>query len=291
MKGEEHSYLGCSCVCNEKKWRLIKRYLYEERIDEYQKILECAKEQKYQCISLRMFAEGKYDCDKNVLIIRHDIDHVSHGTNLMFETEKKYGAYSSFYFRDSKYGKITADKDLMREIEEYGSEAYLHFETISNYIKSNKSISRNQLLEKENIDQCIKLLKSELVDFRNKYEVSGKTIASHGTRINGHIGISNNYLTENTEIYSGLNIVLEAYNKEFVDQLGTYISDSPIEYNQGYRYGITPIEAMEQGISPILFLSHPNHWYYNWFGKLIKIFKIVVLGAHEKKDKFTRIAP
>lgn len=86
-----------------KRLKLFIKYLQNNRIEEYDGILKKAKKENYNIISLRDYIEKKYDKDKKLLILRHDIDHVSNGTKMMFEVEKKYGVHSSFYFRNSTY--------------------------------------------------------------------------------------------------------------------------------------------------------------------------------------------
>ena len=102
-------------------------------------------------------------------------------------------------------------------------------------------------------------------------------------------GISNNVLTESIESYKFYNIELEAYNKSFIKQINVYISDCPIEINEGYRYGLNPIKAIENGATPILFLTHPNHWYYTYFQQFKKLVKVILYGTTLKKDSFKRI--
>ena len=75
---------------------------------------------------------NNYNKSKKLFILRHDVDHFSDGTRMMFEIEKNYKVKSSFYFRNS-----TFNPSLMKEIEAYGSEASLHFEPIADIVKAN----------------------------------------------------------------------------------------------------------------------------------------------------------
>jgi len=86
-----------------------------------------------------------------------------------------------------------------------------------------------------------------------------------------------------------LGINLEAYQKEFISEIAEYISDTVIEENGGFRYGKHPIDVIKKGASPILFLTHPNHWFYS--GKQIfrKTIKVMLYGNKFYNDKFTRI--
>ncbi|MCK4360747.1 MAG: hypothetical protein KAV70_03300, partial [Bacteroidales bacterium] len=74
-----------------------------------------------------------------------------------------------------------------------------------------------------------------------------------------------------------------------ISHIGEYISDTVIEVNGGFRYGKQPITVIEKGVSTILFLSHPNHWYYNRRQIFKKIIKVMVYGNSFYNDKFKRI--
>ncbi len=102
-------------------------------------------------------------------------------------------------------------------------------------------------------------------------------------------GVHNNYLTEDVSVYEYLGIELEAYQKEFISEIAEYISDTVIEENGGFRYGQNPLEVIEKGVSPILFLTHPNHWFYSSKQIFRKTIKLMLYGNTFKNDKFTRI--
>ena len=57
-----------------------------------------AYEHNYQMLSLRKYAEEDYDNAKKVLILRHDIGHISLGTWAMFKAEKSMEQMSVIIF-------------------------------------------------------------------------------------------------------------------------------------------------------------------------------------------------
>lgn len=61
---------------------------------------------------------------------RHDIDTDVGGARAFFEIEKALGIRASYYFRLS-----TIDRDLMREINSYGSEVGYHYEELATHAK------------------------------------------------------------------------------------------------------------------------------------------------------------
>lgn len=265
--------------------QLFKKYLENNRIEEYDSIIKKAKETNYEVISLRDYIENKYDNSKKLFVLRHDVDHFSSGTKMMFEIEKKHGVTSSFYFRNSTY-----EPKLMKDIESYGSEASLHFEPIADFVKANPKIkNKDDLFRTEFNDKCLKILKSNLECFRLLCDISCTTIASHGEYENILVKTPNNYLTENIETYKYLGIKLEAYNKEMIEKVTCYISDVPIEENHGYKYGIRPIEAIENNEKFIMFLSHPNHWHYNKYKRFRKLVKVIITKASNEKMEFKRL--
>lgn len=268
-----------------KKLKLFVKYLQNNRISEYEQIIKRAKEVNYEIISLRNYVEGKYDKSKKLFILRHDVDHLSNGTKMMFEVEKKYEVTSSFYFRNSTY-----EPKLIKEIENYGSESSLHFESIADFVKANPNIINKEDLFKTNFqEKCLKVLKANLDRFRLLCDIPCVTIASHGERENTLVSTPNNFLTEDVRTYDYLGIKLEAYNQEMISKVTCYISDVPIEINDGYRYGVHPLEAIKNGESFIMFLTHPNHWHYSAFKLFKKLIKVLIIKPINKKENFKRI--
>ena len=262
---------------------LFIKYIRNNRIIEYENIIESAIANNYKVISLRDYITKKYN--NKILVLRHDVDHKSKGTRLMFEIEKRYGVTSSYYFRNS-----TVNSTLIHEIEEYGSEASLHFETISDYVKEHPEInSKKDLFDSNFLDSCLKKLKKNIIKFRDSFGVPCVTIASHGELENSLVKTPNNYLTEDVSIYEYLGIKLEAYKKGLIDKVTCYISDCPIEENSGFKYGITPIQAIENDEKFIMFLSHPNHWHYSLWRQFKKLVKVTIRKPLTSKKRFKRI--
>ncbi len=261
----------------------ILKYLKNKRIGDYDRILSEAVRNGYKIISLEDYINTKNSSDK-LLILRHDIDYVSDANLMMFEVEKRHKARASYYFRNQ-----TIDAELIPLIKEYGSEVSLHFETIADYIKEHGITSREQLLETDFKNECLEILKQNLSQLRDRFQLKCKTIASHGAPENRMTGVHNNYLTEDVSVYEYLGIELEAYQKEFISEIAEYISDTVIEENGGFRYGKHPLEVIENGVSPILFLTHPNHWFYSSKQIFRKTIKLMLYGNTFKNDKFTRI--
>jgi hypothetical protein len=265
------------------KIELFIKYFRNNRIEDYNLILKLALENNYQLISLRDYILRNFDKSKKIIILRHDVDHISDGTQMMFEIEKRYNSKASYYFRNS-----TAEYKLINKIEKYGSEASLHFETIADFVKENKIKNKKELFNTNFKEKCLERLNINIGKFRKEFNVPCLTIASHGEYENSLVETPNNYLTENIASYELLKIKLEAYNKEFIDKVNCYISDTVLEINNGYRYGVTPPEAIQKGYKIILFLSHPNHWHYSKYKQLKKMVKMIVQEPITEDKTFTR---
>jgi hypothetical protein len=204
---------------------------------------------------------------------------------MMFEVEKKYSVHSSFYFRNS-----TFNPSLMKEIEKYGSEASLHFEPIADFVKANNIKNKEELYDiKDWQEICLDLLKCNIDRFRKLLGIPCITIASHGEYENSLVQTPNNYLTENISTYEYLDIKLEAYNKSMIEKVTAYVSDVPQEITDGYKYGITPFEAIEKNEEFIMFLSHPNHWHYSPWKQFKKLVKTIIRKQDMQITKFKRI--
>jgi hypothetical protein len=232
---------------------------------------------------LENYLSIKNNSDK-LLILRHDIDYISDANLMMFEIEKKHKARASYYFRNQ-----TIDTELIPLIKEYGSEVSLHFETIADYIKERGITNREQLFKTDFKNECLEILKQDLDRLRGKYQLKCKTIASHGAPENRLVKVNNNYLTEDVSVYGYLGIELEAYQKSFISEIAEYISDTVMEENGGFRYGKHPFDAIQEGASPILFLTHPSHWFFSSVQIFRKTIKLMVYGNTEFDEKFIRI--
>lgn len=265
------------------RFSVFGRYLRNDRIKEYDEILKSATEHGYIVTSLEKYIDIMFEKNLKVMVLRHDVDHISGGTRLMFEVEKKYGVNASYYFR-----KSTFDYGLMQEIAQYGSEASFHFETIAEYVKL-RGIEAKAVMPEHWKNDCLSALKGDLQYLRNMYMLPMKTIASHGAAENTKVGISNNVLTECTSTYDELGILMETYNSDMLDTFDKYVSDTVIECNDGYRYGESPLQLIEKGVKRICFLSHPNHWHYSRYRQVKKMIKSMIYSPIYSVENFKRI--
>lgn len=274
------------------------------RWKEYEEILKYALNNGYIVTSLiDWYLHYKDNQNYKVLILRHDIDYSIKGTTKMLEIERKLGlnklynklkeyedhlknktipkiifggVRSTFYFRWS-----TANKKLIKEIKEYGSEVGLHYETLASYAIKNNIYKKSEFTEKDLVN-CQEELKKEIKKFKDLFgEIY--SAASHGHERNRMLGIPNNILVEGVNLQE-FGLVLEAYNKEINELFDIYISDGSI-FDGYWKYGISPCEAIDKQIPTILLLTHPIHWNHNPLKQLLNLGHLLIAKIKNKMKK------
>ena len=239
-----------------------------------------AKRNGYQICSMEQFWREK-ETDRKHFILRHDFDHKSTGTRRMYELEKACGVVSTYYFRH-----CTMDAGLMREMQEYGFEVGLHYETLSDYAEEKflDTVDEHDLLIRR------ERLKKEIAEFQRLLPKKISSVCSHGAAANRRIRCSNNVLLEG-ECCDDYSIEFEAYDKimyeKYVDE---HIMDNTICENYGFSYAADPISAIQSGKRNIIFLTHPNHWQQS-FGRSVKDLMKLMLGrcTYSSNRSFVRI--
>lgn len=254
-------------------WDILKN----KRLDEYELILSLAIQHGYVVCSLRDYFrdinENK-EFNKRYLVLRHDVDRRAHGTRIMFNIERKYGVKASYYFRHS-----TLDYEMMIEMEGCGFESSFHFETIADQVREKPWLSSHPKAIEESFPDLLERLRKDLSVIRERTGCPCVTIAAHGAPENRALGMPNNLLTRMAGSYGLLGIDVEAYDKSLLETISCYVSDSSVEVNDGYRYGLNPLDAIKRGEKTIMFLTHPEHWHLTpkRIGK--KLAKVALYGV------------
>ena len=265
----------------------LKTLLFNNRLKTYKKYIEYALDNGYKVCSMLEFWKDK-DSDNKHFVLRHDVDWKGIATRKMWNVEqsvhniRKRSVNSTYYFRHS-----TTDSKLIKEMLAAGTEVGLHYETISDYAEQNGIFE----FDKVNIDDCRKQLKKEISDFKNLINPTMESICSHGSPLNSVLGVSNNFLLEN-ENYSDYGITFEAYDKELYEKyVNCHIMDGTLRINSGFSYKENPIDAINNGYKNIIFLAHPNHWYFTLGEQIKHIGGFVLKGMKTAPlQNFKRIA-
>lgn len=236
--------------------RLYYDYLMPSQLAAYEHLVQTANQAGYSQLSVRqyhdMLSQGRRLPDK-VIVHRHDIDTDLRTTRKLFQINKKHGVRSSFYFRLS-----TLDIDLMREIEDYGSEASYHYEELATYAKKNK------IKDATVLRACLPLIRKEFCAnfsaIEQRFERKMRTVASHGDFVNRKLKLSNTEILMDLQLRQRCGIEVEAYDRILMENIDIYIADRPPP--QCY-YPMSPLDAL--GRHPrIYLLTHPRQIESNW---------------------------
>lgn len=268
---------------------IISTLICNNRLETYSKYLSYAFENGYKVCSMKEFWDDKNSSQKH-FILRHDVDWNGIATEKMFETEKKVfnlfkdfgGGHSTYYFRHS-----TVNKFLINKMLNEGFEVGLHYETIADFANK-EGITEFNLLPMEKIREC---LKKEIKEFKQTYNPNLTSICSHGAPLNRKLHVSNNYLLENRN-YSDFGIEFEAYDKRLYENfINCHIMDGTLRVNSGFSYMQNPIDAINSGIQNIVFLSHPNHWYFTYLERCKHLGGLLFKGIQKEPTTiFKRIS-
>jgi hypothetical protein len=237
-------------------YRLYSDYLMPSRMSTHEDLLRAAQVAGYMQTSVRQYVEllrGGRDPHYKVLIHRHDIDTDTRTARKLFELEKKYHIKSSFYFRLS-----TMDIRLMREIEEYGSEASYHYEELATFAK------RNKIKDAADIQRRMPEIRAEFAGNFNWIEQRlGRkmtTVASHGDFANRQLKLNNTLVLADRALRERCGIECETYDALLTDHTDIYISDRPPPQ---YYHPLAPIDALQRH-RRIYLLTHPRQCETNW---------------------------
>lgn len=237
--------------------RFFADYLMLSRLKEYEKIITLSLAEGYTHITLRDYHKKLINnelTEKRYFIHRHDIDTDIRTTKKMFAIEKKHNIKASYYFRLS-----TISLKLMKEIENFGSEASYHFEEISTYCKKHNITSKDHALA--NLEEMSNIFKQNFKQLEKKLGYKLKTVASHGDFVNRKLKLINNEITHDLTLRKELGINCEAYDKNLHDSFDAYISDViyPVYYKP------TSIFNVIGKADVICMLTHPRQWETNFW--------------------------
>jgi hypothetical protein len=236
--------------------RLYCDYLMPSQLAAYEEVVRAAHKAGYTQTSVRgyfdLVREGRCPADK-VLVHRHDIDTDLRTTRKLFEIEKKHGIKSSFYFRLS-----TLDFALMREIEEYGSEASYHYEELATYAKKNRIKDPTAL--RERMPEIRSNFIANFSRIEKQLGMKMRTVASHGDFANRRLEVNNTEILDDAHLRKTCGIGCEAYDRALLDHIDIYIADRPAPQ---FYYPISPLDAI-RGLRRICLVTHPRQVETNW---------------------------
>lgn len=225
------------------KDRIYNDYFLPERMDEYEKLLKSYLEKNYEFLCIKDYQKMKNN--QKYIFIRHDIDSDVIYARKMFEVEKKLNIHTTYYFRLE-----TLDKELIKEILDYGSEVGYHYEEIATFCKKNKKFNKDFI--DKNLVKIQELFQKNINFIQEEYNIKLSSIASHGDFINRKINLTNQYLYTN-ELKNKLNLI-EAYDIETNIEFRT----SDCMYPKFFKED--PLKGLKENKKRVLLLIHTRYW-------------------------------
>jgi len=236
--------------------RIYSDYVMPSQLEAHESVIRAAAEAGYAQTSVRDFFEKIPASDRArscTVVHRHDIDTDLRTARKLFEIEKRYQVHSSYYFRLS-----TLDFPLMREIEEYGSEASYHYEELATFAK------RHRIRHPDEVMRRLPEIRQEFVgNFQAIERKLGRkmtTVASHGDFANRALKLQNTVILRDPAVRSSCGIACEAYDPALMQHTDIYISDRP---HPEYFHPTPPRDALGMH-ARIYLLTHPRQCETNW---------------------------
>lgn len=235
--------------------RLYCDYLMPSQLAAYEDLVRAAHMAGYAQTSVRRYhdmVKGR-SLPGKVIVHRHDIDTDLRTTRKLFAIEKKHGIKSSFYFRLS-----TLDIDLMREIEEYGSEASYHYEELATFAKRNKIKDAAEL--RGRLPEIRTQFIANFSRIEQRLERKMRTVAGHGDFANRKLKVNNTEILADPQLRRRCGIEVETYDRNLMENIDIYITDRPPPQ---YYHPSSPLASLGRH-RRIYLLTHPRQVETNW---------------------------
>jgi hypothetical protein len=237
--------------------RIRKDYFFAPRHEEYRRILEVARRQQYEVMSLLDFYSRQRGLvHQRVLALRHDVDNSNRkGVRLFLELEKEFAVSATYYFRLKTF-EMT---EIVTEVLEYGSEVGYHFEEPASLAKRHRMTSRRELEKEENRKRIDEMMERNIEGINAKFGAQIRSLCSHNDFYNRRLKVENHAFLSDS-VRQRFNILFEAYDPSFVGLFDQCIFD--VTDNSFLWYDdCSPVKAMLDGVPKIQVLTHPRQWH------------------------------
>ena len=236
--------------------RLYSDYGMPSRLCMHERLIRAAQDAGFIQTSVRDFFDrvrtGQLAASK-FIVHRHDIDTDLRTTRKLFEIEKKHDIKASYYFRLS-----TLDIGLMREIEEYGSEASYHYEEVASFAKKNKI--KDPTLVRDRLPEIRNAFRKNFQWLEQQLGQKLRTVAGHGDFANRRLKVNNTEILTDQQLREDCGIECEAYDRCLLDHIDMYIADRPPPQ---YYWPTSPLNVIGVHRS-ICLVTHPRQVETNW---------------------------
>lgn len=236
-------------------WRFHQNFLMHDRISEYENLLATAQASGYVFLTiaeLAAVARGTMPAPQLGFVLRNDVDTDVDTARLMFETEKSLGIRSTYYFRLS-----TLDIDLMRDMQEYGTEVGYHYEEVATIAK------RLGFRSPADVESKLEMIRAEFRRNMHYYKsIAGtfpKTVASHGDFCNRALRITNCCIIDES-VREEFGILAEVYDEWLNAPVTLRLSDK----DAPSWWSPMPLrDALTRKPACLYVLVHPRQWRAN----------------------------
>ena len=186
--------------------RIYSDYGMPSRLRTHEKLICAARDAGYLQTSIRDFLDrtrAGVSATSTFIVHRHDIDTDLRTTRKLFEMEKKYGVKASYYFRLS-----TLDFGLMREIEDYGSEASYHYEEVASFAKKNKI--KDPALVRDRLPEIRHVFRKNFQWLEQQLGKKLRTVAGHGDFANRRLKVNNTEILADQQLREDCRVSAQA---------------------------------------------------------------------------------
>lgn len=234
---------------------MIRTVLGLSRWGLYERIISSAVAKGYRVLPVRQYYDllsstGEAPAGQKFMVLRHDIDVLLFAPLRSLSIEHSHGVSGSYYFRWQ-----TAEANVIRRVRELGGEVGFHHESLR-YEMNRRGLTCREEITEEVLSTAAASLLRQIEAFESMFGAIS-SMASHGSPEHNKVKI------RDVDIYERLpeavkSRIVSAYYKPMLDSFDSYISD--FGGASLWRYGMSPLEAIETGKERICFLSHPAHW-------------------------------
>jgi hypothetical protein len=232
-----------------KSRRRFGRTFSRSRWREYRDLLVHAQREGYEIVSLDDFVPDGRPAADRVLILRHDVDQAARSVMPMLAIEQDLGLRATWYFRWR-----TARPSVVAAVRAAGGSVGLHYETLTRHTLT-RGDTADAADREAAVTACRDLLRAEIRAFRERFG-SIESIAAHGDTRVPHV--NNGDLVADRSM-GDLEDAVDANIAMRSHDLGCWLTDRSSADGR-WRDGLDPIALLNDGVSPILCLTHPNNW-------------------------------
>ena len=226
--------------------RRLARTLERSRWGEYEALLGHALARGYAPVPLEAWVLGQQPDSERTLILRHDVDQHPAAALRIAAIEEELGLRSTWYFRWR-----TAHPDAIASLRRRGFEVGLHYETLTR-----KAHELGAAEATEDMVQAARAtLEREVAAFAERFGPI-RSICAHGdTALPAvrNLDLLEGQDPERFGVRFDANFALRGR------RLGCWLTDRSVAAGR-WKDGMDPVQLLDDGVSPILLVMHPNNW-------------------------------